>query len=212
MQAPYDYRTVLSAASAEITEKNSRFIGDIFPVTTEAQAQARITEVQKKYHDARHHCFGYILGSDGAFQRASDNGEPQGTAGRPILRVLTGARLTDALIVVTRYFGGTLLGTGGLTRAYTQAAQEACARADFVTYTMGRTISFTSDYAHVATVLHYFREKQLDPGAPVYEENVRFEVFVPEAHVALCINDLTNIFNGNIDISESNPLYLPIPS
>ncbi len=103
----------------------SRFLADLFPVETEQEAQERIAEVRKKYYDARHHCYAFRIGPDGRTARSSDDGEPSGTAGMPILHVLTGRDVTNVLIVVTRYFGGILLGTGGLVRAYGGAASDA---------------------------------------------------------------------------------------
>ena len=100
----------------------SRFLADLFPVQSEQEAQERIAEVKKRYYDARHHCYAFRIGTDGRTARSSDDGEPSGTAGMPILHVLTGRDVTNVLIVVTRYFGGILLGTGGLVRAYGGAA------------------------------------------------------------------------------------------
>ena len=117
-------RIVYRGGTGEITEKKSRFIADIRPVSTEEEALAFIEEIRKKYWDARHHCYAYILGERGQQSRCSDDGEPSQTAGRPMLDVLTGEGLTDVCAVVTRYFGGTLLGTGGLVRAYSGAVKE----------------------------------------------------------------------------------------
>ena len=110
--------------SGEYTEKRSRFIGQIWPVGSEAEAMERIAAVKKEHYDARHNCFAYIV-RDGGIVRYGDDGEPQGTAGQPILAVLNGAELTDVCCTVTRYFGGVLLGTGGLVRSYTAAAKAA---------------------------------------------------------------------------------------
>ena len=112
----------------EYTEKRSRFIGQLWPVESEADALEKLAAVRKEHYDARHTCFAYIV-RDGGIVRYGDDGEPQGTAGQPILGVLNGAGLSDALCTVTRYFGGVLLGTGGLVRAYTAAAKAALAEA-----------------------------------------------------------------------------------
>ena len=117
------YFVPLKAAEAELVEKRSRFIGHIWPVADEAEARARIEEMKKRYHDARHNCWCYRLSS--GVERYSDDGEPQGTAGVPMLAVFQKAEVTNLVCVVTRYFGGVLLGAGGLVRAYTQSAKDA---------------------------------------------------------------------------------------
>ncbi len=104
-------------------EKKSRFIANVFSVDSQQDAEAKIAEISKKYWDAKHNCYAYVIGPNGENTKCSDNGEPSGTAGKPILEVINGAGLTNTLIIVTRYFGGVLLGTGGLVRAYTQSAQ-----------------------------------------------------------------------------------------
>ena len=115
------YRVLLSGGEGEIVEKKSRFIATIRKCENEEEAVAFIEEMKKKYWDARHNCSAFIIGSRGELTRCSDDGEPSGTAGRPMLEVLTGSGIRNIAVVVTRYFGGTLLGTGGLVRAYTQA-------------------------------------------------------------------------------------------
>jgi len=125
------YRTILKTATAEFVDRRSRFIGQIFPVTDEAQAIATIESIKKQYWDARHHVPAYIL-REGNIRRFSDDGEPQGTAGMPTLDVLQKQNLTDCLVVVTRYFGGILLGGGGLVRAYSHTAALAVEAAGIV--------------------------------------------------------------------------------
>lgn len=122
------YRTITEPVLFELTEKRSRFIAALSPAENEEQAQKFIESVRKQHHEARHHCFAFLT-RQGNITRCSDDGEPSGTAGQPILNVLAGAELTDVCCVVTRYFGGTLLGTGGLTRAYGGAAAGAVAGA-----------------------------------------------------------------------------------
>ena len=119
-----EYYIPTKMAQAEFVEKKSRFIGSIWPVETEEEARARIEEVKKKHYDARHNCWAFRLRS-GSVERYSDDGEPQGTAGQPILNVFQREEVTNVLCVVTRYFGGILLGAGGLTRAYGKSAKDA---------------------------------------------------------------------------------------
>ena len=122
-------RTVLRDAEGYYEEKKSRFIANVFRVNTEDDVLEYLQEIRKIHYEARHHCFAYVLGRDRLKKRCSDDGEPQKTAGAPILQVLDGEEVTDTLIVVTRYFGGTLLGTGGLTRAYSKAAKDGLTNA-----------------------------------------------------------------------------------
>ena len=115
-------RIIIKDGEGVVVEKKSRFIGEIHKVSSETEAQEIVAAVRKKYYDARHHCYAYIIGSEGEQRKFSDDGEPGGTAGMPMLTILEGKNLTDCVAVVTRYFGGILLGTGGLTRAYSTAA------------------------------------------------------------------------------------------
>jgi len=110
-------KSVFAAGCGEIEEKKSRFIAHVEPVTSEEEATAFITAMKKQYFDARHNCYAFVIGDNSELTRCSDDGEPSGTAGRPMLEVLTGEGITNVVCVVTRYFGGTLLGTGGLVRA-----------------------------------------------------------------------------------------------
>ena len=119
------YNTILQEGQDEIVEKKSRFIGYAVPVSSEEEAYAFVEKIRKQHYDARHNCYAFAIGSENTLLRFSDDGEPQGTAGKPILEVITGNAVVNICIVVTRYFGGTLLGTGGLVRAYTEAAKLA---------------------------------------------------------------------------------------
>ncbi len=127
-------KTIKENVNAQISEKKSKFIADLIYVSSEEEAQANLEQIRKKYYDARHHCFAYrILEKDTILERASDDGEPSGTAGAPMLNLLSKNDLMNVLLVVTRYFGGILLGTGGLVRDYTEASQQAIKKASIVT-------------------------------------------------------------------------------
>ena len=126
------YKVVYKGGQDEIIEKKSRFIATVAPVESEEEALAFIEAMKKKYWDARHNCFAYVIGERGQLARCSDDGEPGGTAGKPMLDVLMGEELIDVCAVVTRYFGGTLLGTGGLVRAYSGAVKEGLANAQIL--------------------------------------------------------------------------------
>ncbi len=141
-----EYITVEKAAVAEITEKKSRFIAYVFPVKTEAQAQEHIAEIRKKHYDARHNVYAYCI-NNGNIARYTDDGEPSGTAGVPVLECIKHRGITDCLVVVTRYFGGILLGTGGLVRAYSSAASEGLNAAAVVAVKPAYLISVPCGYA-----------------------------------------------------------------
>ena len=140
------YNTLRGEAIGEIVVKKSRFIANIFHVESEDEALSILERMRKQYWDARHNCYGYIIGKNKELVRFSDDGEPGGTAGKPILEVIKGRDLTDILVVVTRYFGGVLLGTGGLVRAYTDATIEGLSNADLVTVTYMQKLSVEVDY------------------------------------------------------------------
>ena len=139
------YQVVEQGGIGEIEEKKSRFIANVSPAGTEEEALAFIEAMKKKYWDARHNCYAYVLGERGELVRFSDDGEPSGTAGKPILEVLLGMEVRNLVVVVTRYFGGTLLGTGGLVRAYTQAAQAGMAASVIRTMRYGALLFITTD-------------------------------------------------------------------
>jgi uncharacterized YigZ family protein len=134
----YTFKTISAPAEAIFKEKRSKFLSFAFPVENEAEIKEKIAFLKKKYHDARHHCYAYILGTDKSSYRVNDDGEPSGTAGRPIHGQLLSKEVTNVLIVVVRYFGGVKLGTGGLRVAYKMAAKEVMENAIIIT----KTVSF----------------------------------------------------------------------
>lgn len=140
------YKTIEKAAESETVVKKSRFIANVFPVESETEALGRIEEMKKKYYDARHNCYAYQVGRDCGLMRYSDDGEPQGTAGIPMLDILRNEKITNTVVIVTRYFGGILLGTGGLVRAYSKAAKEGLLAGEVVTRTLYTRIYITVDY------------------------------------------------------------------
>ena len=143
------YKTVLEGGTGEIVEKKSRFIATVRPVKNEEEALAFLEEMRKKYWDARHNCYAYSIGKNREFTRCSDDGEPSGTAGRPMLDVILGEDIYNVAVVVTRYFGGVLLGTGGLVRAYSKAVQEGLARSS----TSQENVRSRSSTANIRTKL-----------------------------------------------------------
>ena len=156
------YYIVSKGGEGEITEKKSRFIAHVLPVESEEEALLQIENIKKKYWDARHNCFAFIMGKNNEIQRFSDDGEPQGTAGKPILEVLMGENLRNTLIVVTRYFGGTLLGTGGLVRAYGLSSKEGLKNSVIKEVCPGVNFSVTTDYNSIGKIKYIMSQFDME--------------------------------------------------
>ncbi len=171
-------RILKEGGSGEYEEKKSRFIATLRPVKSEEEAAAFIAETKKKYWNARHNCSAYIVGKRGEITRCSDDGEPSGTAGRPMLEVLTGSGVTNAAVVVTRYFGGTLLGTGGLVRAYTQAVKAGLENSVIGTVTEGVELEVIADYNDADKVKYLLSQKNIDPVKTEYSADVTMQLEV----------------------------------
>lgn len=180
--------------------KGSRFIADLAPVVTESAAAAFLASIRAAHPDARHHCFAWRLGRDGGDFRAGDDGEPSGTAGRPILRQLEGADVTDVVLVVTRYFGGTKLGAGGLVRAYAAAAAAALGAADVREVTITRRVTVRHGYDDTAALEAFMSAHRLTPIASAYEDAVRLAFDIPEDEVADVVNELRDRTSGRAEI------------
>ena len=171
------FKTINENVSAEIVEKKSKFIANIFYVETQEEAEEKVKEIKKKYFDARHNCFAYsVFTKDGIVNRFSDDGEPSGTAGGPMLNILNGRELTNLVVIVTRYFGGILLGTGGLIRAYTGATQEALGKIEEVCKDLGLEAKLKTTYQDLEKLKYYLKQNQVDITCTEYNEQV--EVFV----------------------------------
>lgn len=177
-----EYVTILEPGTGEIIEKKSRFIGYVCHVETEEEANAFVMEIKKKHYDARHNCYAYSIGEEQEVLRFSDDGEPGGTAGKPILEVITGECLKNVCVVVTRYFGGTLLGTGGLVRAYTDAAKECIAATDIVCKRMVVPLSIVTNYTDLGKIQYILGNAGIDIKDSNYGENVtlQVEIFVDD--------------------------------
>lgn len=191
-------KVILEEGCGEIVEKKSRFIAHVYCVHNEEEALKRIEEVKKQYWDARHNCYAYIIGRNNTIQRYSDDGEPGGTAGKPILEVLLLEEMSDCLIVVTRYFGGTLLGTGGLVRAYRQAAREGLANTLTGKLQFGRELSFTTDY-NTAGKLQYLIGNEGDRAFildTVYTDSVGIKILCRDDCVNGLVKKIVEAANG----------------
>ena len=207
---------VLTGGTGEYTEKKSRFIGEIRPITSQEDAAAFLQETRKLHHDARHHCMAWILGDHGQTKHSSDDGEPSGTAGRPILSVMENIPLTNAALIVTRYFGGTLLGTGGLVRAYTAASQAAVNDASVVCPVPAFTGKLTLTYSQWPLVQAFFRKQPVYVTETQYGEYVTCQIYAPAEEESRIAKGLEVILKtpdpvaglSSCEIAESNGILL----
>lgn len=201
-----EYLVVETSGRGEITEKKSRFIAHVVPIDTEEQALQKIEELKKKYWDARHNCFAFVIGKNNEIQRFSDDGEPQGTAGKPILEVLTAQNIHNTLIVVTRYFGGTLLGTGGLVRAYSQASKAGLENSKINKVCSGVKIDLVSDYNSIGKIKYIIGQMGISTEKEQYADNVIMTVNMKASdfeEFSKKITDATGgkaVFNNKEDI------------
>lgn len=184
------YKSVKQCSEAEYTVNRSRFIGRCFPVDSEEAALCLLGDIRKKHWDATHNCFAYRIGENAA-ARFSDDGEPGGTAGKPIMDVLTGRGLTNVLCVVTRYFGGILLGAGGLVRAYSKSAADAVAKAGVVSYLPGTILDIPMGYSRYGTLEGFIRANA----------EVRNVAFAQNVVVTAAVED-TNLLKFMKEVTE----------
>ncbi len=197
-------------AVSQITEKKSTFIGQVYHVESETQIQNILSSIKKTYPDARHHCYSYVLGKKRDSVRACDDGEPQGCAGRPILDVINAGNLSDTLIIVTRIFGGILLGTGGLTRAYSQAARDALNDASIVTLVPGKSYKIELSYTLSEKVHYYLEKENINISDTAYSQNVEYTVLVPLDTCTTVINTITDLTASAATITELGEAYIPV--
>ena len=200
-------RTVYKAVRGEYTEKKSRFIADLFYIESEEEAEAALARVRKEFYDARHHCSAFVLaGSGQPVLRSSDDGEPQGTAGHPMLDVLTGMGIVNCLAVVTRYFGGTLLGTGGLVRSYTKALQDALDKSIIIERKNGIPLTVTADYTAIGKLDYYFAKEELPALNKEYGENVKETLLIPEERLEKVKSDIVQMTGGKALLGTENAI------
>lgn len=201
------YKIVYKGGSGELTEKKSRFIADIRPAVSEEEALAFVEEVRKRYWDARHHCFAYIIGERGQTARCSDDGEPSQTAGKPMMDVLAGEELHDVCAVVTRYFGGTLLGTGGLVRAYSGAVKEGLKECVIVEKKLAARLEVTTDYNGSGKIQYIAAQAGIDTLDAQYTDKVVFTFLVPVAREGRFRAQITEGTNGRAVIKKADEVY-----
>ncbi|MFR7992171.1 MAG: YigZ family protein [Lachnospiraceae bacterium] len=193
-------KIVYQGGNAEIVEKKSRFLASVQPVNSEEEALEFLQEVRREHWGAKHHCYAYVIGEGQRLQRFSDDGEPAGTAGKPILEVLLAEDVHNTLIVVTRYFGGILLGTGGLVRAYTKAAAEGLQASRIAVKQWGCRLKLRTDYAGAGKVQYLLGKNHIPVTGSEFTESVQFEVLVTAEEREALESDLTEATNGQIQI------------
>lgn len=201
------YKTIFRGGQGEIVEKKSRFIATVRLVESEEEALAFLEETKKKYWDARHNCHAYVIGENREITRCSDDGEPSGTAGRPMLDVLLGEELYNTAVVVTRYFGGTLLGTGGLVRAYSKAVQEGLQNSQVITKIRGIRLQIVTDYSGIGKIQYLAGENSLPVLHAEYTDQVTMELLVPAAQKEKIKKAVTEATSGQGKMQEIAEVY-----
>lgn len=201
-----NYYTVSEAAEASFIEKRSEFIGYIAPVKTDEEAVNFINTIKAKHRKAKHNVYAYILRKDN-ISRYSDDGEPQGTAGVPVLDVLQKRALTDVCVVVTRYFGGILLGGGGLVRAYSHAASLACDAAHTMDMCLCHRLKICTDYGMYGKLTYILPNFETITVNSDFADSVTLELLVLSKKLSALISEITEITNGSAEITDCGELF-----
>ncbi|WP_438347388.1 YigZ family protein [Paenibacillus sp. FA6] len=201
------YKTVRGSGSKEIVIKKSRFIGHVMPVTTESEATAFIEDIKKKHWNATHNCSAYMLGERNEIQKQSDDGEPSGTAGKPILEVIRNQGLSNVAIVVTRYFGGIMLGAGGLIRAYTDGAVVAIESGEPITRVLHRQVFVEVDYTWLGKIENELRNREVRTGETYFTEKVILTCLPRNNEVEQFKLWMTDFTQGQSLITDGEQLY-----
>ena len=199
-----EFKTIEKENSAEIVEKKSRFIANIYNVESKEEAEEKIKQIKKKYYDAKHHCFAFsIIEENGITQKSSDDGEPSGTAGAPILNIIKSNNLQNVVIIVTRYFGGILLGTGGLTRAYSEAAGKVVEQSELIQKEPGMEVELEIDYNDNEKFKYYCQKNNVKIIKIEYTENILYKIELNEKEYKK-IEERNKTNNKQLDINIKN--------
>lgn len=204
------YKVVYTGAEGEIIEKKSRFIATVRPVESEEEAVSFINEMKKKYWDARHNCSVFVIGKNNELTRCSDDGEPAGTAGRPMLDVLLREEIHNVAVVVTRYFGGVLLGTGGLVRAYQKATQEGLAASCIIEKMEGISLDIHTDYNGLGKLQYIFAQNSITIIDTEYTADVIIHAMVPIEKKDFLEKAITEATSGTAKIEWGDPLIYSV--
>lgn len=201
------YLVLLEGGVGEITEKKSRFIATVCKAESEEEAAAFIEEMKKKNWNATHNCSAFVIGRRAELSRCSDDGEPSGTAGRPMLEVLLGEGIRNIAVVVTRYFGGTLLGTGGLVRAYTQAVKAGLEQCKIGTMRYGHEVMIETDYNGIGKIQYLLGQRKIEPVSSNYTDVVSLKLLIPAEDAEELKKEMTEATNGKIIWDKTNDYY-----
>ena len=204
------YKSIYKGGTGEIEEKKSRFIATVHPVESEEEATQFISEMKKKYWDARHNCSAFVIGKNHELSRCSDDGEPSGTAGRPMLEVLLREDVHNVAVVVTRYFGGTLLGTGGLVRAYQKSVQEGLRNCILYEKKTGRTLTIGTDYTGMGKLQYFFASENILVMDIHYSDSVVMDVMIPEDQKETIEQKIVDISSGQASLVWSEKLEFAV--
>lgn len=194
------FKIVYDGGIGEIEEKKSRFIAYVEPVETEEEAAAFIEKIKKMNWNATHNCSAAVVGKNNEFSRCNDDGEPSGTAGKPMLEVLIGEQVHNVAVVVTRYFGGTLLGTGGLVRAYQRAVKEGLAKSKIVEKKEGAKVTVHTDYNGIGKLQYIAASMDIFIINTEYSDVVTMEAMVPESDIKVFVDKVTEATAGKAEI------------
>lgn len=205
-----EWYSLYKGGTGEIEEKKSRFIANIYPVTTPEEASEYINKIKKQYWDARHNCSAYVIGDEGQNMRSSDDGEPSGTAGRPMLEVLVGEKITNVCVVVTRYFGGTLLGTGGLVRAYQGAVKEGLKACSVLKKIPGRRVKALCDYTDFGKLQFICTQNGYYIENTDYSDNVEMSIIASEDELETLNQDFRDATSGRVTINDDEKVIFAI--
>lgn len=198
------YRCLYQGGEGYLEEKKSKFLTTVRPVETEEEAAAFVNEMKKKYWDATHNCSAFIIGRNAELTRCSDDGEPSGTAGRPMLEVLLGEKIMNIAVVVTRYFGGTLLGTGGLVRAYQKAVKTGLENCVVIDKQMGIRLKITTDYTGVGKLQYLFGKEGYTILDSFYADNVMFVLLLPLSKLETVKKEITEATSGQAGLEQGD--------
>jgi len=192
------YKIIYKPGTGEIVEKKSRFISNVYNIENEEQVSSYINAIKKKYWDARHNCFAFVLGDNNEMQRCSDDGEPTGTAGKPILDVILRSEIHNCLIIVTRYFGGTLLGTGGLVRAYAQASKIGLENGTILEKKVGNILKIVTDYNGLGKVQYIAGQMNLNILEIEYSDIVSITLVISIYIIDKFEKEITELLAGKV--------------